>query len=652
MPDRDKQAALSLQRLLPRLHARFASEAESSVWQAFISRLERECASLFAPLIELYGHQYDFFYHLEEILASAARAWLDRPEELRALDAAREQTPRWFQSEQMFGAVCYVDRFAGTLKQLADRLPYLRELGVTYLHVMPLFLSPSGNSDGGYAVSSYREVRPDLGTIDDLAALAAALRAHGISLVLDFIFNHTADDHVWARRAQMGDEEYQAYYYVFPDRTLPDAYQQHLRDIFPEQRPGSFTYRPDMSSWVWTTFNSFQWDLNYSNPVVFQRMGEEMLFLANHGAEILRLDAVAFAWKEMGTSCESLPQVHTLVRAFHALARIAAPSLIFKSEAIVHPDEVARYIAPHECQLSYNPLLMALLWESLATREVRLLELSMRTRFHIDQDCAWVNYVRSHDDIGWTFADGDAARLGIDSVGHRRFLNDFYSGRFPGSFAAGLPFQENPRTGDARISGTCASLAGLERALHDPREQALELAIRRILLLYGVVLSIGGIPLLYLGDEIGTCNDYGYAADPHKAGDSRWVHRPPFDWASCERRHDPESVEGRIFGGLQQLIAARKAHPVLAGGDMEVVHTGNGGVFGYVRRTGTSRLLVLANFTEREQRLHDNDVRVAGQGYAFEDLVSGTAVTLDGELVLAPYALLWLVANPPRHYMP
>jgi amylosucrase len=545
----------------------------------------------------------------------------------------------------MMGAVCYVDLFAGTLKALMTKIPYLRELGITYLHLMPLFLSPQGNNDGGYAVSSYRQVHPALGSMDDLATLATALRAHGISLVLDFIFNHTADDHTWARRAQAGEEEYQEYYYMFPDRSLPDAYQRHLRDIFPEQRPGSFTYRPDIDKWVWTTFNSFQWDLNYTNPVVFRRMGEEMLFLANQGAEVLRLDAVAFAWKEMGTPCESLPQVHLLVRAFNALARIAAPSLIFKSEAIVHPDEVVQYISPRECRLSYNPLLMALLWESLATREIRLLQHSMQQRFRIDPTCAWVNYVRSHDDIGWTFADSDAASLGIDSLGHRRFLNDFYTGRFPGSFAAGLPFQANPRTGDARISGTCASLAGLERALHDQHEEAVDLAVRRILLLYGVVIAIGGIPLLYLGDELGTLNDYGYAEDPSKAGDSRWVHRPRFNRQAGDRRHDRTTIEGRIFAGLTQLIAARKAHPVLAGGEMEVVHTGNGGVFGFVRRSGSSRLLVLANFTERDQWLPANDVRVAGQGYAFRDAVDGSALTIDRDLMLTPYQQRWLAAT-------
>ncbi len=264
---------------------------------------------------------------------------------------------------------------------------------------------------------------------------------------------------------------------------------------------------------------------------------------------MLRLDALAFTWKEMGTNCESLPKAHTLVQAFNAVLRIAAPGLLFKSEAIVHPDEVARYISPQECQLSYNPLLMALLWNSLATREVRLLRHSLGYRFAIPDDCAWVNYIRCHDDIGWTFDDGDAAALGINGYDHRRFLNSFYTGRFPGSFARGLPFQENPRTGDARISGSQASLAGLEQALRNGNPTEIDLAVRRILLINAIILSIGGIPLMYLGDEIGVLNDYSYVDDPAKAGDSRWVHRPRIDWAQMARRTDPDTIEGASLAG-------------------------------------------------------------------------------------------------------
>lgn len=603
LPNYEHEAQRSLTRLLPRLRESLKPliQNDPQGWQEFQNRLQERFAPLFRLHLHLYGSHYDYFFHLEDLLTTLARAWLTRPPDLRELDRLRERDPLWFQSNTMLGGVCYVDLFADTLSGLRSKIPYLRELGLTYLHLMPFYDSPAGENDGGYAVSNYRRVDPSLGSMEELASLARDLRQAGISLAVDFVFNHTSDEHEWAKKARAGDEEYQNYYRIFPDRSLPDLYEQHLREIFPDEHPGAFTFDPQMQKWVWTTFHRYQWDLNYENPVVFNRMVEEMLFLANQGAEILRLDAVAFIWKELGTNCENLPNAHVLIQAFNAAARIAAPALLFKSEAIVHPDDVVKYIAPQECQLSYNPLLMALLWNSLATRKVRLLSKALAERFQIHPQTAWVNYVRVHDDIGWTFSDEDAAVLGINATDHRQFLNEFYRGRFPGSFARGLPFQENPKTGDCRISGTCASLAGLEKALTEEGPQEVEFAIRRILLIHGVILTVGGIPLLYLGDEIGTLNDYSYRSHPAHQHDSRWVHRPKADPQKYARRNDPSTIEGRIYLGLQELIQLRKSHGVFACGPLKVIQTGNEHVLGFIRENGKQRVAVLANFSERTQ---------------------------------------------------
>lgn len=650
MQNMERGAQRSLERLWPRLEMEFAAHLDKPTWQTFRDRLTRYFPQLFEPLVGLYGEQYDFFYHLERIVALTAQHWLDRPADLQALDARREVEPAWYQSQEMVGGVCYVDLFAGDLAGLREKIPYFQELGLTYLHLMPLFRAPEGENDGGYAISDYRQIDPDLGTMADLRTLAAALRTAGISLVVDFVFNHTSDEHSWAQRAKAGDPDYADYYLIFPDRTLPDAYDRTLREIFPDQHSGSFTYHTDFADgvgrWVWTTFHRFQWDLNYRNPLVFQDMAAEMLFLANVGVEVLRLDALAFTWKEMGTDCENLPQAHMLVQAFNAIARIAAPSLLFKSEAIVHPDEVEKYISLNECQLSYNPLLMALLWESLATREVRLLRHSMIRRFSIARGCAWVNYVRVHDDIGWTFDDADAAALHINGYDHRQFLNAFYTGRFPGSFARGLPFQENPRTGDARISGTLAALAGLEQALHLDDDAAVELAVRRILLLHSVILSIGGIPLLYLGDEVGQLNAYDYRSDPAKSDDSRWVHRPRTDWAAVEKRHDAATIQGRIFQGLRHLIELRKAIPAFAGSETQFIHVGNEHVFAYLRTHASHNILVLVNFSEHPQAVAGNELRLYGASYHFRECIRGETLHIDEAVTLEPYGVLWLA---PQH---
>ncbi len=628
----EREAQRTLARLLPRLQEKLTPHIENDPqgWQEFQTRLHQRFAPLFRLHLHLYGSRYDYFFHAEDLLTTLARAWLARPADLRQLDREREKHPLWFQANTMLGGVCYVDLFAGSLEGLRSKIPYFRELGLTYLHLMPFYDAPAGENDGGYAVSNYRKVTPSLGTMEQLASLARELRRAGISLAVDFVFNHTSDEHEWAKKARAGDEEYQHYYRIFPDRSLPDLYEQHLREIFPDEHPGAFTFDPQMQKWVWTTFHRYQWDLNYENPVVFNRMVEEMLFLANQGVEILRLDAVAFIWKEMGTNCENLPNAHLLIQAFNAAARIAAPSLLFKSEAIVHPDDVVKYIDPSECQLSYNPLLMALLWNSLATRKVRLLSKALAERFQIHPQTAWVNYVRVHDDIGWTFSDEDAAVLGINAADHRHFLNEFYRGRFPGSFARGLPFQENPKTGDCRISGTCASLAGLEKALTEEGPQEVDFAIRRILLIHGIILTVGGIPLLYLGDEIGTLNDYRYRDDPAHQNDSRWVHRPKADPQKYAKRNDPSTIEGRVFGGLQELIHLRKLHSAFGCGPLKVLQTGNEHVLGFLREDGTERLAVLANFSERVQhvaalagvweRLHGRSEFVAGEGWRVEAL--------------------------------
>ncbi len=642
------KADLSLRRLLPRLDELWRSEqVDERLRHEFDGRLALHWPELFERLFELYGERYDFFYHLEQILLTVARAWIQRPETLREFDRQRINEPEWFATEKIVGGALYVDLFSENLSRLRDCIDYFQELGLTYLHLMPLFAVRPGDNDGGYAISNYRSVDPRLGTIDDLRSLAIALRAAGITLVLDFVFNHTSDDHEWAKLAQSGNREYQNFYYIFPDRTVPNQYEETLREIFPTVRRGNFTWHDGMGQCVWTTFNSFQWDLNYSNPAVFRAMLEEMFFIANTGVDVLRLDAVAFIWKEMGTSCENLPKAHTLIRTFNKLARIATPGLLFKSEAIVHPDDVVKYVSPEECQISYNPTLMALLWESLATRSTQLLVRSLSHRHQLPVHTAWVNYLRCHDDIGWTFDDADAAALGINAYDHRQFLNRFYTGQFPGSFARGVPFQENVQTGDMRIAGTLASLAGLELAIERDSQEQRELSIRRMLLLQSVTLSIGGIPLIYLGEEWGILNDYDFVKDPAKAGDTRWVHRPRMHWDFLDDLGEKfasrdGSIRKSIFRRLQRMIQVRKSLPALAGQEMDLVTCNNPHVLSFLRQHDGHRLIVAANFSEFSQSISGNTLRTAGLGRFFQDAITAETFATSEDLVLEPYQYVWL----------
>ena len=429
--------------------------------EGFLARLELAHDDIFDPIDALYGDRTDTAAHVRDLVhlvldASAARPW-----PLRVLDRHREIDPGWFQRSRMVGYVCYADRFGDTLAGVRGRLDYLAELGVNYLHLMPLLEARRGESDGGYAVADYEAVDPRLGTMADLEALATDLHGRDMALCVDLVLNHTAREHLWARRAAAGDPNYRDYYLVFTDRAEVEAYEPAVPEVFPDMAPGSFTHVPEMGGWVWTSFREFQWDLNYANPAVFRAMLRTMLVLANHGIDVLRLDAVPFLWKRLGTDCQNQPEAHLLVQAFRALTRIAAPGLVFKAEAIVAPEKLVPYLGGHErfrpeCDLAYNNQLMVMLWSSLATRDARLATRALSRMRPVPLSTGWVTYLRCHDDIGWAVSDQDAAAAGLDGYSHRNFLNQFYSGQFAGSFGRGALFQENPVTGDARISGTAA----------------------------------------------------------------------------------------------------------------------------------------------------------------------------------------------------
>jgi amylosucrase len=606
----------------------------SSLWPEFELRLDAEFQRLAELLWTLYGDRPDFAFQVETLVAGLFASFEARPDALKARDRLKSPESGWFLGSDQVGAVAYVDRFAGTFCGLEARIPYLKELGVTYLHLMPFFLAPEKESDGGYAVSSYRDTNPALGTMADLEHMAALFEKNGIGLVADFVFNHTSDEHAWAAAAKRGQSTFQDYYWMFDEQSETLPWQANLRDIFPETRKGSFTWRPELRKWVWTTFNSFQWDLNYRNPAVFGAMAGEMVSLANRGISILRLDAVAFVWKQLGTNCENLPEAHTIIQAFQCAARLACPSLLFKSEAIVHPDDIARYIDLRECQLSYNPLLMAELWEAAATKDARLLAYSMNKRHNLPAGTAWVNYVRCHDDIGWTFADEDAAHLGINGYDHRQFLNRFYTGEFPGTFSRGVSFQYNPLTGDRRICGSAASLAGVERARAEHLKDELAVAVNRLLLLYTVAYTAGGIPLLYLGDEVAVENWYDYQQDPAMAADSRWVHRPLWNEELAKSRHQADSVPGRVFAGLAQLARLRRENPAFGVQAVTVIPTPFASVLAFAKELHGTRVTVVGNFAEHAVSLDvDTAARVVG-GRNGRDLLTGEPFRVGQKLAL------------------
>ena len=616
---------------------------------AFELRLRRSFADLSDPLTALYGARADFPDLLAELARRLATAWAERAPELKLRDLERDLEPDWFLRENMVAYVFYIDRFNGDLSGVLDKLDYLEELGVTYVHFMPCLMPRPGDSDGGYSVMDYRRINPRYGDMADLERVTAALRQRGISVCVDLVLNHTAKEHEWALKARAGDKTYQDYYWMFPDRTMPDEYEKTLVEVFPENAPGNFSWYEDFGRWVWTTFNEHQWDLNWSNPQVFLEIVDIMLFLANRGVEVVRLDAVAFMWKRLGTRCQSEPDVHQILHALRAASRVSAASLIHKEEAIVSPKEVIPYLgagihAGKEGNLAYHNSLMVQFWSALATRSTRLMTHVMSSHFPKSfANATWGTYLRCHDDIGWAITDEDAWAMGLLGAAHRSYLADFYEGVFPGSFARGSLFQSNPATGDKRSNGTCASLCGLESALEAGDEAAVSRAIQRILLGHALIASFGGVPLIYMGDEVGLLNDQSWRTDPDRADDSRWMHRPQMDWAKAARRDDPATVAGRLFAGVSDILRRRRATPHLhAANPTVVVDAGIDGVFAFRRESPLGAMLCLFNFTD--QWLGVPRYFAMAQGVRdFHDHLSGQAVTTPGDVVaLPPSGRVWL----------
>jgi amylosucrase len=587
----------------------------------------------------------------ERLLRAAATAYAARGEALHRRDQERTLRPDWFQDPALIGYAAYTERFGGTLAGVRERLDHLEDLGVGYLHLMPVLRPREGDSDGGYAVADYRDVRADLGTVADLADLATSLHERGISLVLDLVLNHVAREHAWARAARAGDERYRRYFHVHPDRAVPDAYERTLPEVFPDFAPGNFSWDDELDAWVWTTFNSFQWDVDWSNPDVLLEYAEIVLFLANLGVDVLRLDAIAFIWKRLGTNCQNQPEVHSLTQVLRAVCRIACPAVLLKAEAIVAPDDLVHYLGRGRhhgrvSDLAYHNTLMVQVWSMLAAQDVTLATQALRALPPVPTSTAWITYVRCHDDIGWAVSDADAAAVGISGPEHRRFLSDWYSGTFPGSTARGLVFQENPATGDRRISGSAAALVGLTAARQGSDDAAVDAAVDRLLLAHTLVMGWGGIPVVWMGDELALDGDPGWDAVPEQAADNRWVHRPWFDDDALRDAADPSTVPGRVLAGFRHLARVRASLPHLhAAVPAEVLDLSDPGILAVLHRHPEGNLLTLCNVTATWRSWPGFRLEGLGLTQARDALTEGPVPRGDdGNVWLAPWQALWLVA--------
>lgn len=557
------------------------------------------------------------------------------------MDRERAKNPQWYKGNRMVGMMMYTDAFAGDLKGVLKHLNYIEECGVNYLHLMPLLDTPEGRSDGGYAVSDFRKVRPDLGTMEDLECLAAECHKRDVSICLDFVMNHTSEDHEWARKARMGDPEYQSRYFFYDNYDLPAQFERTVPEVFPTTAPGNFTWVADAGKYVMTTFYPYQWDLNYWNPVVLNEMVGNMLNLVNRGIDVIRIDAVPYIWKQLGTNCRNLPQVHSIVRIMRIICEIVCPGVLLLGEVVMEPDKVVPYfgsVEKPECHMLYNVTTMAATWNSVATKDIRLLRQQMNVVSSLPKDYVFLNYLRCHDDIGWGLDYPWLKQFGIDEVSHKKYLNDFLTGQYPGSFGRGELYNSDPESGDARLCGTTASLCGIEKAAYERDEEALKKAVRLDLMLHAYMLSQSGIPVIYSGDEIGQENDYTYHENPKKWDDSRYLHRGSFRWDLEKKRSVKGSLQETIFEGIKKLESIRAQFPVFCT-DAEVwtIDTWDDAVLGLVRRSGEEKLIALFNFSEFDKVAWINE-----EDGMYKDLISGRRLEAKGVQIPA-YGVYWLM---------
>ena len=587
----------------------------------------------------LYGDNVQAWLDLENILEQADSG---RPEMLKRLDEERLRRPDWFKERDRLGMQLYVQSFAGTLRGVLEKLDYIESCGVNYLHLMPLLESPEGRSDGGYAVSDFRKVQQSLGTMEDLSALTEECHRRGISVCLDFVMNHTSEDHEWARRARAGEKEYQDRYFFYDDWSIPQEFEKTVPQVFPTTAPGNFTWCEEAHKVVMTTFYPYQWDLDYGNPDVFNAMTDNMLFLCNRGVDVIRLDAVPYIWKELGTNCRNLPQVHTLVRLMRLACEIVCPGTLLLGEVVMEPSKVVPYfgsVEKPECHMLYNVTTMASIWHTVATHDTRLLRHQLGQVFALPREYGFLNYIRCHDDIGWGLDYAFLSRFGTEEVAHKKYLNDYLTGKWPGSPSRGELYNDDPRLGDARLCGTTASLCGVETARKTQDSTMLDWALRLDLMLHALIFTMSGLPILYSGDELAQENDYTYHDDPLKSDDSRYLHRGRLDWNAAEQTHDSTTVEGKLFTQLRKTEKLRNEHRVFDSmADTWIVDTGDDRVLGIGRYYDGEKLVALFNFGEERTA-----VSIKEQG-EFTDMNSGESCDKNMISVL-PGEHRWLICE-------
>lgn len=617
-------------------------------------------AALFRTLLaRLYPMPNRDLRRLEAALHDIAwHARADRPPPLQEWDLSR--SPRWHTGSEAVAYVAYADLFtrdfgAGPpLRELAARLPYLADLGVTVLHLLPIQKS---SGDAGFAVDDYTQVDPRFGTMDDLEDLCRQAHARGISILLDFVLNHTSDLHPWAEAAKRGDPRYREFYVW--DETGTGAPWPGVPDIFPDFAPGHWDWVPEQGKYVWSTFYKrqprkdgprtgacAQWDLNYANPNVLFAMVDTALQLLNKGVDGLRLDAVPFLWKEPGTACVSHPKVHDLLRVLRILVESVAPGAVLLAEANDQLAGLTEYFGTgpfrgRETHLAYAFPLMPCLWYASAKADTTPLQAVMARMPQLPENASWLVFDEVHDEVSLETIAGLFPGPRGAALNRELFAHFTAEGR-------GEPFRFDPARQEygQGVSGTRWSLLDGARAEADGDLHGVEDAIKRVLLHEAFKAAAGGMPLIYAGSEVGLANDPSYRQDPVKAPDTRFLKRTVYPRAAAERAYREGTKEARLFAGVKRILAARKVEPAFRGTRTILLDTPEAALLGFVRPARDGDVYCFFNFGPARWQVSVQTGADSDPESPLKDLLTGLEVLPDQPLELEGLSFRWLKEQP------
>lgn len=552
-------------------------------WESlYVQRYNRHIDELKWLYMELYSNES----MLSELCYQIHNFFIERDEGLKNRDVTRENNPDWYRKSKMTGMALYIDHFADTIKGVEQSIEHLQKCNINYVHFMPFFETTRYRTDDQYAITDFRKTMEKIGKIEDLCHLTKLCHEKSINVSVDFIMNRTSNEHEWAKKAMHGDVEY-------------------------------------MNRYVTKTDHSYEWDLNYKNPRVLNEMMYNYMFIANLGTDLIQINEIEDIWKGESQNCSKVSQIHTIARIMRIISEIVCPGVLLLGNVKNDMKNAITYFGEDEkpeFHMVYQKTFMNEVWNSVATRNVKLLQTKLDVINKYPKEYVFVNYLRNHEKLNWNLDyDFLYKNQKINQKMHREYLNEYFLGRTGYSNSRGEVENNSDNSEKICFCGTTASMCGLEKAIDENNKKEINQAIKLEIMLYAYLFIQSGIPVIYSGDEIGQMNDYSYKENRDKMRDIQNVCRGKFDWSKAVKVVDEYSIEGKIMRGLNKIqVVKNRENTFCQIADVRVVDTKNNSVICIAREFAGEKILGIFNFSE-----HEKIVNIDEEEGIYEDLLSG-----------------------------